>query len=259
MAKILDVNAQSLIDYSKKLDKTRKYDLPDVARRTINSAAFDVKKKYLPVAAKRSFENNRNKGFWKAFSKVAPAKGSKINSMRSVVGMNAALYRRDGDAVENQEMQQLGSGKRASRTFIPMNDSRISKSKSKNVRKKYRLDKVKDTEMIDTSRDLQRAKNAKQRYVTGVIKTYKELGNGGLMKHRSDKTGKVTIFEVRKGSKNSIKTTEGNLMAVPIYSFKEGRRTKPKSKTPYTKLAAQMAGTKINSNFIKFAKTKIYK
>lgn len=259
MPKLLDVNVQGLIKYTRRLDKMRKYDLPDVARRTINTAAFDVKQKYLPAVATRSFVT-RNRQFFKRFSKVDPAKGSKINSMRATVGMNSKLYSKPGDAVDNQEMQQTGMGLKAQRTYIPYDQSRVSKSHNKNVRKIYRLDSILDVPMIDTSKVRgNNIKNAKQRYIVGAIKTVRSHGSGGLMKHRWVSSGKTVIYQVKKGGGKGLKTTEGTLKLTPLYSFKEGRTTKPAKKTPYTKTAGRMAGSRINSNFVKYAKQKISK
>jgi hypothetical protein len=56
-----------------------------------------------------------------------------------------------------------------------------------------------------------------------------------------------------------MKTREGNLKVTGIYSVKTGRRTKPKKKTPYSKVAGELAGRNLNRTFMKYAKQRINK
>lgn len=252
MSKTIDINAVGLIQLSARLDKARKYDLPDVARNTLNRVGFDTKKKHLPEIAAKSF-TTRNKQFFRRFSRVDKATGTKINSMRTTVGMDANMYKLPGDAVTNQLTQQTGKGS-ADRKYIPIDTARVSNSHDKNVRRINRMDSIDGIPVENTARI--RANSQKKRYIIGAVNTVKKYGSGGLMLHKTE-AGETVLYRVRKGRGKGVKTREGTLNVVPLYSVQDGRTTKPKKITPYTKWAGIRAGRKLNGIFVRLAKKRL--
>ena len=133
----LDINTDAAVNFSDKLERMSRSALPNAVRNTLNSAAFDVKKVTMPFSAASEF-TQRRKTFFKAKSRVGMAKGWDINQMNSKIGF---IGGGDNQAVRDLQKQEYG-GKIGGRKFIPSDDARISKSKRRNVKNKYKYGNI---------------------------------------------------------------------------------------------------------------------
>lgn len=187
----INIDNDEFVIFTEKLESLSRSALPSAVRGTLNGLAFDVKKNTMPDEAGKAFVG-RQKNFFKVSSRVNLARGSSIEQMESKVGF---LKLGNSDAVENLEKQEHG-GKIGGRSFIPTNDSRISKSKKRNVSRKNR---------IGTIKHIVKAKD-KQSFVRSVH----SAGKDGFVLYRN------MLFRV-----NSISGRKFRLKAV--HSFKKGR------------------------------------
>lgn len=198
----IDINSDALVVHTAKLERMRKYDLPLAIRGTLNSAAFDMKTKTIPISAGRNFVQ-RKKTFFKSKSRVKTAQGFDIKTMESVVGFVG-----DDQAIDNLEQQESG-GVIGGRSYIPQKPARISNSQKKAVRANARLSRIKN---IVDPRKVGGA-NDKERFVKSVI----HAGKGGHV--LGEVRGKRVLWRV-----NSLKrTSDGKFKLTPLYSYKDGR------------------------------------
>ena len=125
----------------------------------------------------------------------------------------------NSDAVENLEKQEHG-GKINSRSFIPTNLSRVSKSRKKNVSKKNRIGTIKHIVKARTKKDF--------------VKSVHSAGKDGFVLYRN------MLFRV-----NSIRDRKFKLKAV--HSFKKGRTVRV-SATHFMEKATKKTGEKARGN-----------
>jgi hypothetical protein len=84
-----DINTKAVVIFTNKLEKFRKSALPAAIRNTLNSAAFDVKQKTMPVSAEKNFVR-RKPNFFKANSKVVMAQGREVKGLKAIVGFTSS-------------------------------------------------------------------------------------------------------------------------------------------------------------------------
>lgn len=131
---VLNIGTDSLVDFTNKLEKLKKHDLPIVVRQTLNNVSFHAKKKEIPKTYAASFKK-RVPGFVMWASTVTPAKGLKVKGMESSIGIldkkmkatsNLAIHEVGGDTPDN---------------IFETSKSRIGADWNKRVKKKYKLNK----------------------------------------------------------------------------------------------------------------------
>ncbi len=125
----LDVNNDEVVNFTNKLEKLHKSDYPIAVRGTLNDLAFDVKQKSLLRKVNKTFVT-RSPGFFKKYSGVEKATGFEVNKMHSKVGIVPG----NNIAAKNLEKQEKG-GMVPKRSYIYMNQARVSRSHRKRVRK----------------------------------------------------------------------------------------------------------------------------
>lgn len=251
MPRAIDVNTKELIKFSKKLDKISKNALPRVVMNTLNTMAFDTKKRTLIEESEKSF-TVRNKTFFKRFSRVKPTPLGKINKMQSTVGMTDQGRRgMKEQAGENMRQQQLG-GNIPGRSFIPLDTARIGNSKQKQVRKQNRignLDIKLDTKFARTTKP-------KQRFIQSAIYAVQRYGSNAVIKHTRE-DGKSYIYRIKRGG-NDIMTRRFKLSVTPLYSVQRGRSVNISNPTRFTQKAAlKTQRQKANKVFIRNARQRI--
>lgn len=202
MAIELNVDADAFVIYTNKLEKLPKSAFPNAVRGTLNGLAFDVKKNTMPDEADRNF-TIRQRNFFKANSRVEMARGSNVDSMKSVVGFVALGG--SNQAIEDLEKQEHG-GIIGGRSFIPTDFSRTGKSPQRLVARRHRLGNIKNVVRTDEAK----GKTPGQKFVKSVV----HAGKGGHILH-DDMLFRVDRLQ-RAGSNWKFKLT-------PIYSFKQGR------------------------------------
>ena len=179
----INVNSDEVIKFTSKLDKLHRSALPIAIRSTLNQAAFSTKKQ-IPIEAANNFVT-RNKGFFRSLTSVNKASGFDINSMKSEVGINTSKSK----LAESLSKQEMG-GVIKDRNLIATNQSRVSGSKEKQVRKVNYLGNIK------------LPKSKKKGSGTGFVKIKAKSG--------------MMIFSTKKGAgrKNLDKA---------VYSYQKGR------------------------------------
>ena len=246
-----DVNTKDVIKYSKKLDKISKNALPRAVMNTLNTMAFDTKKRTLIEESQKTF-TVRNKTFFKRFSRVKATKLGKINKMRAFVGMVDQDKKGKVQAGENMKQQQIG-GRIAGRTLVPLDTSRETEENRNRVLPKNRLKTIRQKPIIDSK--LARTTKPKQRFIQSAIYAVQRYGSKGLVKHTRE-DGKTFLYRIKRGG-NDIMTRRFKLGVEPLYSVKRGRSVNISNPTRFTHRAALRSQKKANDIFIKQAKARI--
>jgi hypothetical protein len=226
----LDINTDSAVVFANKLERIASRELAYAARQALNSAAFDLKKTTMPAQAKKSFVN-RSPNFFKANSRVDPAKGQNINTMQATVGfVSTGLKGGNNFAVKDLEQQESG-GAIKGKSLIPTKQARIGSSNTKNVSLRNRLSSIKN--VINTKNLASKNKRQSFRYAAA------KAGRGGVVLHEN------ILFR--------INNPQGKIKATPIYTYKAGRSVRVRP-THFMNLAALESGAKLEEYFIKHAR-----
>lgn len=213
-----DVNMGSIVKFSNKLEKLHKSAFPNAVRNTLNNAAFFTKKHTLQQEAQKQFIN-RDKNFFRAFSRVDKASGRSVKSMRSVVGMT------DGSQSSINLIKQEFGGTISGRDRIPLAAARTSKD---NARKVSRRSKLQNINIVDARKSKARTKKAK--FMKAAIIAATKFGKTG---HVQTTTG---IFRINS-IKTNIASRNTKIRSTEVYDFKKGRSVRIK-KRPFLEPAA---------------------
>jgi hypothetical protein len=206
MSRVINVNTDALVKMTARLESVNKNAMPNAVRGTLNALAFDVKKRTLPESASETFVN-RNKSFFKAFTRVNMASGNKLESMQSEVG----FYDRGAkgkQAIPDLEKQEQG-GTIAGRSFIPLETARTGKSRNRMVTAKNRLGRIANAVHAENAK----GRTDKEKFMKSVI----FAGVGGIVigNYAPNVVYRITSIENIKG-KLKVKKT-------PLYTYDKGR------------------------------------
>lgn len=250
MPRAFNVNTKEVVKFSKKLDLISKRSLPRVVKNTLNTMAFDTKKRTLIEESEKAF-TNRNKTFFKRFSRVQPVKTNKIQTMRAVVGMtDSSRSGQSEQAGANMKQQQLG-GKIKGRTLIPLDTARVANDNKRNVRRVNRIRNL--NTVLDTS--ITKGSKHRQRFIRTAVFAVQRHGTSAVIQHQAQ-NGKTYLYRISRGG-NDIQTRQFNLKVTPLYSVKKGRSVNINSPTRFTLRAAKRSQKRGNQIFIKNAKRQI--
>ena len=224
----VNIGTGALTQHTARLERMHRSALPVAVRGALNSAAFDVKKETMPARAGREFEK-RKPTFFKAKSKVDPARGFAVDGMKATVGFTG-----NDQAIEDLEQQEKG-GDISGRAFIPMKQARVGSSWNKSVRAAARISAIKQSRVVD-SKDTP-GRSDKEKFVKAAL----FAGKGGKVIGNRTKNGNRFLFEVktikRKGRSAMVAT-------VPLYAVKKGRKAKVKA-THFMKESSEQSGAKL--------------
>jgi hypothetical protein len=255
LAYVININSKAVKDFTAKLEKISRHDLPIAIRQTLNDAAYDVKLHTMPQTSDASFIK-RKPTFWKAKSRVDSAKGFDVMTMQSTVGFLEGT--KHSQAVRNLEQQEHG-GTIDDKDFIAEDSSRHGGSYSQQVKAKNWLRKI-DPEFNTTKWDgnmpssIVQAKDQighshKQKFFRAAL----EAGRGGYVLGNNKSQ---VLFRVTKLYKENKKV---KFDLEPLYSFREGRVIKIQKKTHFMRNAALKSATKMEGFFNKNAIKRINK
>jgi len=240
-----NINSDAVVAYTNKLEKLSRSALPVAIRGALNNAAFDVKKNTMPAKAKAAF-TQRKPTFFKANSKVEPAQGLKMESMKATVGFVPKGGK--DQSVSDLEQQESG-GNIPGRSFITTRFARSGNAWNKSVRAAARIGRI--NRVINTRKaGVKNNRNSRQAFVKSAV----HAGKGGYVIGSGPK-GENTLFEVR-----SIKRIGGNtvIKTLPIYTYEKGRNARVKA-TGFMRTSSLESGGKIERFFIEQAKRQIDK
>lgn len=201
MGTAFNINTDAAVVMTNKLEKLHRSALPVAIRRTLDGAAFDVKKRTLLSTTEKTFEQ-RKKTFFKAKSRVFKAKGFNVKTMKSTIGFI------DGDeqAVDDLEKQEKG-GKIGGRSFVPLKSARKGGTNKGLVENKYRTTKFKN--IVRAGKQKGGSRGAR------FIKAAMKAGKGGNVIGQNG-----ILFRITKMNKSKKKL---KFKSVAIYDFKKGR------------------------------------
>lgn len=243
---ILNVNTDALVKYSAKLEKVRKSALPMAVRGTLNDAAFDVKTKTMPVQAHAKFIN-RTSTFFRANSRVEPATGFEVNSMKAIVGFYSNNLRSDAGkpqdnfAIHDLEQQEYGK-KIPAKSFVPLDSARTGGHTSL-VKPINRLGRILPQNKLVIARNL-KGNSKKEQFVRAIYKA----GTGGYLIGNNEK-GTNILWRVDWADQ----TAEGKKFKItPLYTYRKARQIKVKE-TPFMRTASNQSAEKLDDFFIKQA------
>ena len=251
----ININTDAVVAYTNKLEKLRKSALPNAIRETLSKAALDVKQRTMPKSVKSSF-TQRNKTFFKAFSRVEFAKGMDIRSMQSKVGFTKTGLKGDSSqAIEDLQQQEHG-GTIDGRSFIPMDGARSGKNPKRMVAPRNRIGQIDDIVKAhgNITPGKRRVRSKKQRWVRAAIMAKKLHGNNAFVMG-NPKNGRVTVRRIDSVS-SSVSTKSLQIKSTPVYSFMRGRMVSVKSRG-FMKRASLDTSTNMDLIFITEARKQI--
>lgn len=242
----INVNTNELANLNLKLEKVHRSAFPVTVRNTLNTMAFETKKKTLPEEFNKSFVI-RSPSFSKAFSSVEMAKGFNVKTMKSKVGMTDRKRGQKSEQAGRDMTPQQLSGKIGGRTFIPMRQARTGKNQNKMVRRENRISNI--DKIIDTKGNS--AQTEKQRFVRTALNVATRHGKKTLVRHKG------ALYRIDRAGSN-IRTRKMFLKVTPVYSVKEGRSVNVKA-VPFTRRASLKTHKRANVIFVEQAERKIKK
>lgn len=229
----ININSDAVVEHTNRLEQMHRSALPVAIRGSLNSAAFDVKLKTMPIQVGKEFVQ-RNKTFFKANSRVEMAKGFDVSSMVAVVGFTDNKLKGGNNFAVKDLAQQERGGKIKGKSFIPTDEARGG-NKNKPVRPSNRLGRI--TNIVNSENVAGRS--PKEKFKRAVMMA----GKGGFV--LGNIPGKKKLYKVL-GTGKKVKTQA-------IYSYDEGRSVDVDS-TNFMQIASMMSGRKIEQFFIKEAK-----
>jgi hypothetical protein len=228
-----NVNTEAVENMTARIAAAGKNAIPRAIQGTLNSLAFDMKKRTLPKSAKDTF-TERQKTFFKAFSRVNVAKFGTVESMRSEVG----FYDRGAkspQAVEDLDQQEHG-GRIAGRSFVPLDTARVGKSRNRMVSAKNRLGRI---SRIVNSADA-KGKNRQEKFFKSML--FAGVGGAVIGNFEPNILYRVTAIDKVKG-KLRIKKT-------PLYTYDKGRAVKV-DQTRFSQMAANETASGVRNIWIR--------
>lgn len=244
----LNINTDEVIKHTVRLERIGKNALPTAIRGALNKAAFNTKKDTLLSQSKKSFVN-RDKNFFRAFSRVEMATGNNVNTMKSVVGMTEqGLKGGNNYAVKDLEQQEFG-GSIGGRKLIPLVTARVGQSNQRKIAPKNTIRKINN---VVSSKGLT-GKNKAQRFIKAVVKA----GKGGYVAG-SMTTNERYIWRVTMAPRTDLRTRKTVFKAVPLYEINNTKRVRVRS-TSFMEKASLQSAKNISQYYIDEAERLISK
>jgi len=245
MSQFININTSEIVEFTNKLEKMHRSDLPIAIRNTLNEMAFRMKgysgkRGEIDKEAERQFDYRRNKTLFKAMTGVNKAKGFNIKTMSSEAG----IINRSGrtDLAEGLAQQQKGGNVKSSTT--PLKKARTGKNIGKRVRKK----------------DQHKSHGAPYEVKKRRGKRFVELA------YRSERTGRPLQVTVRGGESligrvRKIRRVRGkvDIKINWLYRKNKGSRVKLEKKRPFIDRAGMNTAKGMEKEFVRQAKIRITK
>lgn len=249
----LDIEANEILGYSKKLGTLHRSAFPSAVRSTLNRVAFDVKKRTLLKTSKEEF-TERETNFFKSNSTVKLATGFDVDNMKSIVGMSEDRItdKSTNYAVKNLEAQEHG-GTIKNRAFVPMRQSRVGNNNRKTVKKNLRISTINSASFTPTNKNS--ASSKKQQFIRAVMYSISKQ-DGYVLGHKTSSGGR-TLFKVDFVRQN-LKTRKIQMKLSPLYNVKKQRSFKV-SATHFMEKSAMESAKKMNDFFKKEAEFQFKK
>ena len=240
MSRLIDVDSSEIVKFSNKLEKIGRFELPVVARQTLNEAAFRMKgfsgrRGEIDTEAEKQFDFRRNKSLFKAFTGAEKARGNNINSMVSKAG----IIERPGRDLLSQGLAQQQEGGAIESKSTPISTARIGRNIAKSVKKANYLNRLAPV-------DLRRNKG--KRFVVRAATAFKN-NRAIIFKSR---TGVDFVANIRHMGRAGGRLFDFTL----LFRLNKGR-VKLERRRPFVNDAARKVVSKGPEIFIEKAKNRI--
>jgi len=245
----ININSSAVVRHTAKLERLHRSALPVAVRQTLSKAAFDVKMRTMLAQADKNFEK-REPNFFKANSKVTPAKGFDMRTMVATVGF--IPLKGTNKAVDDLKQQEDG-GNIGGRSFIPLKQARVSGSWNKKIKKAApRISDIKG-DIVDANKML--GKNSREKWKKAVHMA----GIGGyVLGTKKFKCGRV-VFRIKDIKRYDVNGKDYTFSKQdPLYIAKRGRVVKPAA-THFMRTASLQSAQGMESTFIQEANKQIAK
>lgn len=262
----IDIDTKNIVGHIYTLSKLHRSAMPAAVMQTLNGAAFTTKTVTMPKEADR-FEK-RKPTFFKANSKVAPARGFNIDTMRSEVGF-IPKPKDKSHSVEDLHAQEH-HGAIDNRAFIALPTAREGNSFSKRVKRSNYMDKMDD--IFDPLKQRAKSKRSNSSLKMSFTLTAMAAGRGALIFGTDRKKGARVVFRINKISRIKkitkttqrlgIKTKKWNTFVglTELYNVKASRKVRPDSRySGFMKKASLDAQKGMEATFIAAANKQIAK
>jgi len=253
------IDMSNLKDYSKKLKSLSRSAFPVAIRKTLNDAAFNTKLKTIPKKADSTFKK-RQPNFFKANSKVVPAQGFNVNTMKADVGFFSNKLRgKNNAAVKDLEQQEHG-GAIERKTFIAEEGAREgANGLVKANRRLGKLPSLTGKVAVASSMGMVRSKmrtikSKKQRFIRAAFLAKKKFG--GYVLGNKNNNGSRTLSIITSISSN--KSGDVKFKRTALYNVNKGRAVKVKS-TNFMKRASYESSLEMNKMFVANAQLQFKK
>lgn len=205
------------------MDKMKKYAIPSVVKGVLNDISFDVKKRTMPMSARKNFiSRTTNDNFFRANSKHISARGKIISSMASqtmFIESKLRLGANRNRAVEDLVAQEEG-GEIKKKAFIPMVAARTGNDLNRMVASRNRLSNMDDFVDANSKRINQYNVSKSKRFMRAAYTA------------ASEKKLFISPFENSDGSRTvylpTITSKKGVLKNKALYTVKSKRTVEVK-------------------------------
>lgn len=256
MPNVFRIDALQVADHRRRLEEMSRSAIPVVVRQTLNAAAFRVKTETMPIESRIFAE--RKPTFFKANSKVDPAKGLEIDTMKAMV---AFLPKPDdkSHSVEDLQEQEEGGGIE-NRSFIALADARKGETwQGLTMANKRRKGSEIGNRPVFDSKDAPGA-NDKQKFIKSAYEAQKV--GGIVIGNRVNSKGNKIAWSIQKsfehGSGRMVMIFDKKFVQSQLFSVKKDRKVHPHA-THFMRKASDDAQQQMGVDFVKFANAKLNK
>ena len=239
---LLIVNTEALQAHTARLQAMHRSAFPVVVRQTLSDMAFDTKTIEIPI--EETVFIHRKPTFFKANSKVSPARGFDVGTMAATVGFVPKLNDKS-HSVQDLQQQERG-GRIAGRALIAAPAARVGNSWGGNVKTKTRLANIRLRLFDSANKNLHGTKGKEGFVVSSLF-----AGVGGFVMNQ-DHSRIVEILglsRVKGNTKIKFKVVE---------TVEKGRQAKVQA-THFMQKASLMALHKGDEFYIKNAEKQYAK
>lgn len=235
---MLRIKSDQIAIVANKLERSGKYELPVVVRRTLNNLAFNMKNVQLEKSAKESFDYNRT-NIVKALSWTTKASGNNIRTMKSIAGIRKRTGKQK--VAKGLAAQEIG-GK------VPGKSTPNLNARGGSVSRKVRGSNILGDKAMISARNKRKSRFMARAYMakkTGALLVV------GLTSSKSA-IAKVSRFTRRKKKQPNIKLRW-------LYSVHSGKTIKSSDRRPFVKKAYNYTMKGFGDEFLKQAQKRLNK
>ncbi len=256
MPTVFHIDTLQVANHRQRLEEMSRSAIPVVVRQTLNAAAFRVKTETMPMESKIFTE--RKPTFFKANSKVDPAKGMDINTMVATVGFIPKPADKS-HSVEDLQEQEYG-GSIENRSFIALAGARQGDAwQGLTLANKRRKGSNIGGKPVFDSKDAP-GSNDKQKFIKSAYEAQKVGGIviGNIVNNKGNKIAWSIQKSFGHSGGRMVMSFNKKFVETQIFSVKKDRKVHPHA-THFMKKASDEAQQEMEMDFVKFANARLNK